>query len=62
MTSPKELHKAGDDVALDDPLNRRILFFREKFTELGRRIQLAFRIFGEYGSNHLFRELGQHYQ
>ena len=57
LASLEEFNEASDDAALDDLLDRRVLFFREQLPELGRRVELAFRIVAEHGGEHLLRKI-----
>lgn len=53
MSGRKELDKARDDAALDDPLDGRVLLLGEQLAELGRRVELGVGRVGEDGLHHL---------
>lgn len=53
MAALKELHEAGDDSALDNFLDGRVLFFGEEFSESGGSIELSLGIVREDTADHV---------
>lgn len=53
----KELYEPRYNAAFDDTLNRRVLLFRKKLSELGGSVDLEVRIVRKDAINHLLSEL-----
>jgi hypothetical protein len=51
----EELDEAADDTGLDDFLDGRIAFFRQKLSEFGRGLDLRFDLVGEDAFDHLWQ-------